>query len=95
MMLYNKLMETTMTTINMTDPIASHYVAASVLKGHIRLMSVGLKCSFMSNQAALDKASELTGETYSSRRKADYTRAITDLVNLMEAILKAKEEGGQ
>ena len=84
-----------MTAIDMTDPLASRYVAASVLKGHIRLMSVGLKCSFMSNQAALDKASKLTGETYSSRRKVDYDRAITGLVAVMDTCLKAKEEGGQ
>lgn len=68
-----------MTTI--TNP-ADNRVQAVFLKGHLKLMSLGMKNSHYSGRGLLDKAEAITGKTY---KRGQYDVAVQDLQALIDA----------
>ena len=61
-------------------------LGAVLLRGHLKMLDVGMKNSRMSGTAILKKASELTGNKY---KRGQYKAAIADLNNLIEEITNA------
>lgn len=68
-----------MTTI--TNP-ADKRVQAVFFKGHLKLMSLGMKNSTMTGRQMLDKAEAITGKTY---KRGQYDVAVQDLQALIDA----------
>lgn len=69
-----------MTTITNPDTIR---FGAIILRGHLRLLSVGMKNSQLSGTAILAKATQLTGRSY---KRAQYKQALADLNALLETL---------
>ena len=59
---------------------------AALLRGHHKMLDVGMKNSRMSGTKILAKASELTGKKY---KRGQYKIAIADLNNLIEELTNA------
>ena len=59
---------------------------AALLRGHLKMLDVGMKNSRMSGTKILAKASELTGKKY---KRGQYKIAIADLNNLIEELTNA------
>lgn len=68
-----------MTTI--TNPGESK-VQAIFLKGHLKLLSLGMKNSRFTGRQMLDKAEAITGKTY---KRGQYDVAVQDLQALIDA----------
>ena len=69
-----------MTTI---QPAQYARFSSIILRGHLRLLAVGLKNSQLSGTAILAKATALTGRSY---KRAQYKQAIDDLNALLETL---------
>ena len=65
-----------------------NYMQAVFLRGHLRLLSIGMKNSQLSGKQILDKASAITGVTY---KRGQYDQAVEDLCAFIE---KEKEVAG-
>ena len=61
--------------VNMLNPLDKK-VQAVFLKGHLKLMSLGMKHSKMSGKDILNAAAKITGNQY---KRGQYTLALEDL----------------
>ncbi len=68
-------------TITIKDP-GQPGVQAVFLKGHLRMLALGMKHSRMSGRDILLRASALTGKSY---KRGQYDAAIADLNTLINA----------
>lgn len=73
--------------MNPNDPL----LTACILRGHLKLISLGMKHSKLSNQQILDAVGKLTGKEYSSRSKNAIANARKDI---KDYILNEKQQRG-
>ena len=76
-----------MTTIDMREPGTAQRLVAVTLKGHLKLMALGMKNSRISGRQMLDKATAITGKKY---KRGQYDLAVQDLEAKFPKIVKAK-----
>jgi hypothetical protein len=65
-------------------------VQAIFLKGHLRLLAVGMRNSKLSGRALLDRASAITGKAY---RRGQYDAAIADLQTVIDQTRAPRDLG--
>ena len=59
-------------------------IQAIFLKGHLKLMSLGMKHSSLTQTDVLNKAAQITGKSYKKGKKGLET-ALKDIVELIDA----------
>lgn len=69
------------------EAAASDAMTAVFLKGHLKMMAVGMKNSRISGAQMLAKATQITGTTY---KRGQYDRAVGDLQTLITHFQSAK-----